>query len=191
MKLKRYIPIAILLLLGGQSNAQDEENKGHHVAISIPEVALVDLESNSGKNISLVVNPPEEAGEAVDMSQATDSSLWLNYSSVRGKPSEPNRSVYARITSGSVPSGLRLRVKTMAYAGAGDGKLGVPANNNGKVLNNNDRRVVKNIKTCYTGDGAGNGHQLIYSLEFRNNQYSQIDFEDSGVLSILYTITDN
>lgn len=171
--------------------AQDVGDGNSQVSINIPEVAILDLEASGGTSISLVVDVPDEAGSKIDLSGARDSSIWLNYSSVRGKPGEPNRSVYAKITSGAVPAGLRLRLKPLSYSGSGDGDLGVPANNNGKVLNNNDKRVIKNIKTCYTGDGVNNGHRLIYALEFRNNKYHQIDFEDSGSLTILYTISDN
>ncbi len=181
----------ILVFYGWSAMAQDENDANTLLSIDIPEVAILDLEASSGTNISLIVDVPDEAGTMIDLTAARDSSIWLNYSSVRGRPGEPNRSVYAKITSGSVPSGLRLRVKPLAYSGSGDGDLGVPAGNNGKVLNSNDRRIIKNIKTCYTGDGVNNGHQLVYLLEFRNNQYNRIDFDDSGSLSIMYTISDN
>ncbi len=189
--LKNVLVLIVLLLTSQELIAQDDAGGNSTVKITIPEVAIVDLESSTGKNISLTINAPQEAGLAVDMTEASDSSIWLNYSSVRSQSGEPNRSIYARITSGSVPSGLRLRVKAMDYSGSGDGGLGRPGNANGRVLNNSDKRVVKGIKTCYTGDGAGNGHQLIYTLEFRNNQYSRIDFSESGAVTVLYTISDN
>ncbi|MFT5724899.1 MAG: hypothetical protein ACI9JN_002022 [Bacteroidia bacterium] len=163
----------------------------NQVSIVVPEVAIMDIESNGGLNISLNIQAPTEAGLMIDLTAAVDSSLWLNYSSVRSTTSETNRSIYAKVVSGSVPTGLKLRVTARSYAGSGDGGLGLPAGANGKVLIATDRRIVRNIRTCYTGDGVGNGHRLVYALEFRNNQYNRLDFDDSGVVTVLYTITDN
>lgn len=182
----------VLCLFTQQSYAQNDLNDGNGtVAIEIPEVALVDLESSSGKNVSLVIDNPEEAGEGVNLASASDSSTWLNYSSIRSSTTDPNRSIYARIISGSVPNGLKLKVKPLGYYGSGDGALGAPVNGNGRVLNGNDRRLIKNIKSCYTGDGPGNGHQLIYFLELRNNGYKKLRFDVSNAVAVLYTISDN
>lgn len=189
---KLFLLLTIFTLANHTVFAQDDEAGNNTVAISIPEVAIMDIESNSGQSISLIVDAPSEAGLMIDLTAAVDSSLWLNYSSVRSQTSESDRSIYAKVVSGTVPSGLKLRVKAQPYTGSGDGKLGVPSNGtNGRVLINTDRRIVRSIKTCYTGDGPGNGHRLVYSLEFRNNQYNKIDFDDSNTVTVLYTITDN
>ncbi len=190
--IKLFVLCTFLCLSNFTVFAQDGEENNNTVAISIPEVAIMDIESNGSQSISLVVGAPSEAGLMIDLTAAADSSLWLNYSSVRSKTNESDRSIYAKVISGSVPSGLKLRVKAQPYTGSGDGNLGVPANGtSGRVLINTDRRIIRSIKTCYTGDGAGNGHRLDYSLEFRNNQYNKIDFDDSNTVTVLYTITDN
>ena len=189
--LKRVLPLLALLLPFGIAMAQDDEVGNNNVSIDIPEVAIMDIESEGSQSISLVVEAPTEAGNMIDLTAAVDSSLWLNYSSVRSQSVESSRAIYAKVISGSVPSGLKLRVKPQPYTGTGDGDLGFPSNGtNGRVLIATDRKIIRSIKTCYTGDGAGNGHKLIYSLEFRNNQYKNIDFDDSNTVTVLYTITD-
>ena len=91
-----------------------------------------------------------------------------------------------------MPSGLKLRVKPQPYTGSGDGDLGFISNGtNGRVLIATDGKIIRNIRTCFTGDGPGNGHRLVYALEYRNNQYKNIYFDDSNTVTVLYTITDN
>ncbi len=185
----KILILSFFLLTVLFAQAQEDETANGTVSIAIPEVAIMDIEGPGSQSISLVVEAPSEAGLMLDLTAAADSSLWLNYSSVRSQALEANRSIYARIVSGSVPSGLRMRVTAGAYTGSGDGTHGIATN--GKILNGNDRRIVRNIRTCYTGDGVGNGHRLVYTLEYRNNQYNRIDFDDSNTVSVLYTITDN
>lgn len=173
------------------ATAQDNQQDDQAVQIEVPEVALLDLESNNGTSITLSIEAPEEAGEPVNFDHAVDTSIWINYSSVIGSSTEPTRNVYAKITSGTVPSGLRLRVRASQDAGSGDGDLGVRTS--WQNLNGNDKRVIRDIGTCYTGDGAGKGHQLTYELSLRNgsNRYAQIDFDDATTLTVLYTISND
>lgn len=178
--------VLLAMLLPLALVGQGDDN--HNVQVSIPEVALVDIEGNSGTNITLNVEAPDEAGQAVDLSNAKDSSLWLNYSSVIGSQTEPRREVYAKISQGTVPSALRLRLFASTDAGNGDGFMGTPTAE--KSLTTNDKRIIKNIRTAYTGDGVGSGHRLHYSLKLRNNRYHRFDFDESTSLTVLYTITD-
>ena len=189
--LTRFTAVLVFLTLVSYVNAQDAEDANNTLSIDIPEVAIMDIESEGGQSISLIVEAPSEAGNMIDLTAAVDSSLWLNYSSVRSQAVESSRAIYAKVIGGSVPSGLKLRVKPQPYTGTGDGDLGLPSNGtNGRVLVATDRKIIRNIKTCYTGDGAGNGHRLIYSLEFRNNKYNKLDFDESNTVTVLYTITD-
>lgn len=181
----------LTLLMAGACFAQDDGDLNQSVDINVPEVALLDLESSSGTSITLSVEAPEEAGQPVDFSNAVDSSIWINYSSIRGSSTESNRHIYARIISGSVPDGMRLRVRASQDVGEGDGYMGVRTT--WKTLNNNDQRVIRNIRSCYTGNGPGKGHNLTYELSLRtgNNKYRLIDFDDATTLTILYTISND
>mgnify|MGYP000636578273 CR=1 FL=1 len=186
-RIKKHI--AILLLSSPLIAFAQNNNDNHSVQVSIPEVALVDIEGTSGTSITLSVEAPSEAGQPADLTNAKDSSLWLNYSSVIGSQTEPRREVYAKITQGTVPSALKLRVFASPDAGNGDGFMGTPTNE--KTLTTNDKRIIKNIRTSYTGNGVGSGHRLNYRLKLRNNKYHKFDFDESTTLTVLYTITDS
>lgn len=188
--MKRYfIALALIGVCFNLSKAQsDNFDDNHAVAILIPEVAILDVEG--GNNISLSVKPPTEAGDAVDFSEATDNSTWLNYSSVVGT-SETVRSVSARITKNSIPGGMILKVIASADAGNGDGTLGSSSGN--VTLTSTNQTVISGIGSCYTGDGLNNGHNLTYSLELdpTAGSYASINFDEDVNVTITYTISNN
>lgn len=173
------------------ATAQDDKDDDHTVQITIPEVAILDLEGASGTSVVLAVQAPTEAGLAVDFSNAKDSSVWINYTSIVGSVTEASRKVTAKITNGSVPGGMLLKVTAAADAGNGDGNLGASA---GQIsLSGADQDFITGIGSCYTGDGANNGHNLYYSLELdpTAGSYANIDFDDATTLTVLYTISNN
>ena len=141
--------------------AQSDNNTDEHgVAINIPEVALVDVEG-SNRTITLAPETPTEAGEFLDFSNATDNSLWLNYSSVVGAKTEASRKVSVAITNGSVPGGMELYVAAGSIS-SGKGQTGTAT---GRVkLSSTPSELVSGIGTCYTENGTEKGHQLTYSL---------------------------
>ncbi|MBO6517862.1 MAG: hypothetical protein JJ975_15055, partial [Bacteroidia bacterium] len=97
----------------------------------------------------------------------------------------------AKISNNSVPGGMLLKVTAQSDAGNGDGKMGTSA---GQItLTSSDQTVVNGIGSCYTGDGANNGHNLTYSLELdpTAGSYADIDFDEDVTLTITYTISNN
>ncbi len=190
--MKNFPAILLTLLFAAFSSqlfAQDNNTGSHNLAISIPEVALVDIEP-ANTTISLAPNAPTEAGNFLDFSNARDNSLWLNYSSVVGSKSDPSRKVSVAITNGEVPGGLELYVAA-AKAATGKGKLGSPV---GRVnLNTTATELISGIGSCYTDNGENFGHQLTYDLQLANdeNAVASIDFDESTTLTITYTLTDN
>ena len=188
MKRKLFALATLGVAFAINTQAQDGSDDAHTVSISIPEVAILDLEGST--KVSLSVEAPTEAGEAVDFSNATDNSVWINYSSIVGT-SETSRTVSAKISSNSVPDGMLLKVAASKDAGNGDGKIGTTA---GQItLTSTDQKVVSSIGSCYTGDGAKSGHNLTYSLELdsKKGSYEKIDFDQDVVLTITYTISNN
>lgn len=188
MKRKLFALATLGVVFAFNANAQDDADDLHTVAISIPEVAILDLEGTT--SISLAVEAPTEAGEAVDFSNATNNDIWLNYSSITGT-SEPTRTVAAKISNNSVPSGMLLKVTAGADASAGDGTMGTSA---GQVtLTSSDQTVISGIGSSYTGTGTSKGHQLTYALELdpTAGSYAQIDFDEDVTLTITYTISNN
>lgn len=187
--MKTYKKILVAALLGVVSvsaNAQDDNTDAHNIVVSIPEVALLDLEASAGTSIELGLDAPLEAGEMVSF-PSQDNSIWLNYSSIVGSTTEPSRNVTVQISSGSVPSGTFIEVEAAADAGNGDGTMGAPSS--ALTLSTAPQKIINNIGGSYSGTGVGNGHQLLHYLEITN--YSLLDFEDANTLTIVYTLTDD
>ena len=189
MKKFTIILAALFSVFSTSVFAQDDNDDEHDVNVKIPEVALVDVEG-ANRTITLAPEAPTEAGEFLDFSNATDNSLWLNYSSVVGSKTEPSRRVTVAITNGSVPDGMDLYVNA-GSASTGEGDHGKPS---GKIkLTGTASDLVTGIGSCYTETGTENGHQLTYALQLSGDAdaVSNIDFDDANTLTITYTLTDN
>lgn len=168
------------------SFAQGNGNgNAYGVNVNVPEVAILALRSNSSTSINLDLGAPDEAGLAA--TGASDSSVWMNYTFVKGKNSRPKVNVYAKISSGTVPSGLALKVTAKACTSHGNGNKG---GSTGQItLTNTDQMVVQNIKTSNTGNGANKGHCLVYNLDITD--YSSLQFTTSASdVEITYTMAD-
>lgn len=157
----------------------------HTIAATVPEVSLVAVVGSS--NVQLQLSKPLEAGQSIS-AITSNSSVWLNYSFIKGDVTRPKNNIYAKITNGQLPPGTSLSVNAKPYQGTGQGAFGEPS---GTVqLSNNASRVIENISSSYTGTGLGNGHQLVYQLSLVPNEYHLLDFESSQEVTILYTIAD-
>ena len=190
MKKLVVITMALIATFGMFSaNAQQITPKqyAHGVKLSIPEVALLDLETESDA-ITLTPTAPTEAGEAFDFSSATDESTWINYSSVVAATKA--RSVSVAITSGTVPEGLFLTVAASSEAGNGKGNVGSPVGDP-ITLTASAQTLINSVKSCWTGTGINNGHKLTYQLDLVDaDQYGSLANADTD-LTITYTISDD
>jgi len=183
---------AALIIFSANSYAQTDTNEAsHNLSLGIPKVALLDLESNSSLAISLNGTAPTEAGEAVAFN-ASNSDIWINYSSIIGSTTEPERTVSVKITNGNVPAGLELKVIAAADAGNGDGTMGTAAGT-ATLLTSSSSNIISGIGSAYTGDGANNGHKLTYTLSQSASagSYASLDFDKSDTLTITYTLSDD
>ena len=186
--------LALIVLMGVTTQtlfAQDTNVDAHDITISIPEVAILDIEPSASTAITLAPVAPTEAGDAIDFSTATNNALWLNYSSIIGSVTEPTRKVTVAITSGTVPGGMLLKLLAAADAGNGDGTVGAAAGQ--LTLSGTAQDLLTGIGSCYTNTPENNGHQLTYSLELDAavGSYANLDFDDATTLTITYTLSDN
>ncbi len=179
------------------ARGQDQSSDNHKVKFKIPEIALLDIESGGAdKTVTLAIEAPTQAGKNVNLSNAVNNSLWLNYTSIVNKNSsslDNTRKVTAKISEGSIPLGLDLKVQAGTASADGMGNKGSPVGS-GIVLNSSDQDIITGIGSCYTGNGNGKGHQLSYSLELKNNgnDFNLLDNNlDNTEITITYTITDN
>lgn len=188
MKRKLFTLAILGVAFAFSANAQDDQDDSHTVAITIPEVAILDLHATGGTGITLAVEAPTEAGLPVNFDNAKDSTVWMNYSSVVGSTTDPSRTVSAKVSAGTMPGGMLLKVTAAADASNGGGTVGSSA---GEItLSTSNQTVVSGIGTAYTGDGVSNGHNLYYSLELDGANYADIDFDEATTLTILYTISN-
>jgi hypothetical protein len=142
----------------------------------------MDIEPNNNL-IQLSITAPVEAGLAAQGN--TDNTKWLNYTCCL-KSSDADRFITVSIGSGIVPVGLRLSLTASSYSGSGAGTLGTSSGT--LTLSTTDQTLISGIRGAYTGNGTGNGHRLTYQLEITN--YSQLNFDNSTTIQIVYTIVD-
>jgi hypothetical protein len=184
--------------MASQPTGDDNNQASHRVGITIPTVALVDVEGANGEASSINLSPSVsglEAGEAVNFSSATDNSLWLNYTSIveggildsHGNNSN-TRSISARLSDGSLPGGVNLLL-TVGNISSGNGAKGHSAASD-KVLTTSAQDVVTGIGTCYTETGNNKGHQLTYKLNMDNGNYQALT-AGSYEVTVQYTISED
>ncbi|HFA52185.1 MAG TPA: hypothetical protein ENJ95_24470 [Bacteroidetes bacterium] len=182
----RKPPLLILLfLMTAHFAAAQVATDDHDCTLTIPEIALLDIEPNIS-TFTLSLDAPTEAGEPVTTSaSSSNNSKWLNYSSAIAFGAAA-RSVSVQVTNGMVPGGLNLMISASPNSGSGAGSLGIPV---GPVnVSNAAASLITGIGGAYTGDGSGNGHRLTYSLQITD--HGQLDFDESVLLEITFTITD-
>lgn len=151
-----------------------------NVGVSLPSIALLDIENNGSINLEL--SAPSEAGRPL-INNTSNNSAWLNFTSALGVGSSRNVSV--QIASG-IGSGYEIVLQPQAYSGIGAGQLGnrVPTVN----LSNIPQKIIDNIGGAFTGNGLSNGYNLRYSLAITN--YGALKKENTTFM-ITYTLTDN
>lgn len=147
------------------------------VSINFPQISLCDIEPNRN-SINLSLTTPVEAGLPLT-SSSVNNSKWLNYTcAVAGSSTNA-----ITVQSNSNISGLNLQVTASAYTGIGAGTNGI--SNGVQPISTTARSVVSGIRNCYTGNGAGNGHQLNYSLGIGNHSTLH---STSYSITIIYTM---
>ncbi len=180
----------VALALSTNLHAQDTNTDNHTITISVPEVALVDIEPAATKNITLGFTAPTEAGNPV-IANAANSTLWLNYSSIKSV-ADPTRNVSVRLNA--IIPGIDIHVTAAAATGAGGGTLGTPAAQ--LTLSAADQTIISGIGSAYTGNGANNGHNLTYALAPGSGPggvaaYADLQATATAVATVTYTISDN
>ncbi|GAB0156902.1 hypothetical protein CHRYSEOSP005_21690 [Chryseobacterium sp. Alg-005] len=178
------------LAFATQMNAQDSNTDNHTIGITIPEVALVDIEPAASKNITMGFTAPTEAGLPITLT-GTNNTLWLNYSSIKSV-TDATRTVSVKLNA--VIPGVDIKVTAAAATGSGAGTLGTPSAQ--LILSAADQTIISGIGSAYTGDGANNGHNLTYALAPGSGSgsiaaYADLQASTTAVATVTYTISDN
>lgn len=180
----------IAFAISANVSAQDTNTDNHTITISVPEVALVDIEPAATKNITLGFTAPTEAGNPI-LASTANTTLWLNYSSIKSV-ADPTRNVTVKLNA-LVP-GVDIHVTAAAATGAGGGTLGTPSAL--ITLSAADQTIISGIGSAYTGNGANNGHNLTYAIAAGSGPggvaaYADLQATATTVATVTYTISDN
>jgi len=166
--------------------AQNSED-AHTVLLIAPQVSSMQLTSESGSEIHLSASAPVDAGSSVVFDQAKDSSLWLNYSCIKGGVSGQVKNIFVRIAAGNLPEGVALKLQAGDVTQYGQGDLGAAMKE--IYLSTSNQRLVQDIASCYTGEGVGKGRLLQYSLLSIDN-YQNLSAVQNQFVTVSYTIAD-
>lgn len=184
MKKINILTVVFFMVVFGRAYAQDTRTDFHTVGITIPTIAIVDIEPALSKNITMAFTAPIEAGLPI-VAPTNNASLWLNYSYI---PTTAAKTANVSVKMDAVVPGLDVRVQAATATGTnGGGTLGTIAGN-AITLTAADQQIVSAIGASYTGDGAANGHNLTYSLNATN--YTGL-FASTPSVIVTYTISEN
>jgi len=167
--------------------SQDTNTSSHSLSIVFPEVALLDIESESGENISFILDGAAlDAGENVEFHQER-SSLWLNYTSLISTMGS-ERSISVKASNLPDIPGLIISLEAENYIGTGEGTYGIPTAT--IIPTEMEKQLITGIGSAYTGDGPSNGHRLKYYLDYSGSYADFSKEKGSQNITITYTITD-
>lgn len=190
-KLKLTVAMSLFAAaISGNLSAQDSNTDNHTITISVPDVALVDIEPAATKNITLGFTAPTEAGNPI-VPSAANNTLWLNYSTIKSD-TKPSRSVTVKLNA--IIPGIDVHVTAASATGAGGGAVGTAAGI--LTLSAADQTIISGIGSAYTGNGANNGHNLTYALVAGSGpggvaNYSDLMAKASTIATVTYTLVDN
>ncbi|MFZ5429421.1 MAG: hypothetical protein ACOZDD_04245 [Bacteroidota bacterium] len=174
--------IASLIFSVGMVVAQTSDTNvaSHSVSVTVPEVALIDVEG--GELVTFVLAAPTEAGEGFE-APASDNNLWLNMTSIveQGK----TRNITVQMNN-ALSTALSLKVTATGDAGNGNGSFGTAGNT---LIGTAASDLITGIGSGYTGNGANNGYNLTYELVINESNYADL-YAITQTVEVTYTLTD-
>ncbi len=169
-----------------KAQAQDSNTDSHTIEITIPTVALVDIEPVGFKNILMEFKAPTEAGLALE-SPDENTALWLNYSFI---PSATGKTASVSVAIDAVNPKFEVMVQAAGASGSSSGGT-LGSNASGVItLSPTGQNIVTGIGASYTGDGANSGHNLTYSLNTITGSYATLLATDNPEVTVTYTISE-
>ena len=179
--------IAVLGMSFGALAQADTKTDNHTITITIPEVALLDIElAGASKNISTTFTAPTEAGLPITGPTTGLNTLWLNYSSiVESAGADMSRTVTVSATSLVPGTVLNVSAGTPVVAGGSGGTVSAITAITGAPQN-----IITGVGSVYTGDGVGAGSNITYTLTAPPAFYGSL-IAGATPVTVTYTLTDN
>lgn len=152
------------------------------ITLGITEVSLI---KTSADIINLQLNQ-QDAGLSVQTS-VSDSTARLLMSSVIS--SSLTRTLSAKITAGTVPSGTHLELSALQPNSNFAGETGTFISPT--TLDGTDRPIITNIASCYSGKGAADGYPLkfSYALDVNPATYGTLRATTGVQVVVTFTLT--
>jgi hypothetical protein len=152
------------------------------VTLGVTEVSLLKASENP---INLQLNQ-QEAGMSIESSKS-DSTARMLISSVISTSSP--RTMTARITGGSVPTGTRLDLVALQPNTNFVGGYGIFSAQ--ITLDETDKPVLTDIASCYSGTGVEDGYPLkfTYALDVNPATYSAIRASSGTQVVVTFTLS--
>ena len=181
----KHIILATLVFISSLPLFAQWNSQSLNVRFSIPEVAMVDLESDASF-VEFEIEASSEPGGEPTIRKRTNNNIWINYTSAI-RQSGNKRSINVEISEGFAPAGTAFYIEASQASAFGSVNQGISA---GKVqVQKNPRPIITDIGSCYTGDGVNNGHELRYYFEITD--FNKLQSAVTQVFTVMYTITDN
>ncbi len=187
MKLQKLFFAAVIVLSANAAFSQDSETDSHTVLISIPQIAILDLETTGSLDFTLGADTTREAGSPISFTGAVNSDTWINYTSLVSGTS--TNKVMVSLDA-AVPTGLELTLLVAADAAGGAGLVGTPTSGIAVPLTTTALDIITGIGSAYTGNLERKGHQLTYQLGYADDDatnFTNLVIADTDLV-ITYTI---
>jgi len=180
-------------------SAQDSGVETQAIGVIIDAHALVDVVDDE-ITFDFSADDPSEAGSPFVLGTNKNQNTHLNYSLMLSNGGLADGTISVRITD--LNEGMHMTLLADGTPAASldqttHGTLGtVTANFDATqgaspvILSSTDQVLIENIGSSYTGNGTGNGYQLLYTAHI--NDYSKLDADNGAqdMGTITYTIAE-
>lgn len=186
---KIALALGVLFLMSNELFAQgDDRDDSHIITVTIPKVALLDLEATLTKDFSAPFTHNGEAGNPI-VAPSNNATIWLNYSSIL-KPTSPTLGRNISVIASATVPGVTIRVVASAASTNGKGTLGIPSGV--LTLSATAQDIITGVGSAYTVTGVNNGHLLTYSFLAEDGNYAALRSGVTGTpITVTYTLADN
>jgi hypothetical protein len=151
------------------------------LSVSLPNINYIAIAPD---NFTINLDGISLIQAGAQLTFTSNNTKWINFTSAISSNSLPTRRITAQITSGSIPSGMTLKLTISAVSGMYSGIIGT--NSSSINLSNIQQVIISGIGGSYTGQGSSNGYNLRFELVI--SDYSQLRAGNTS-LGITFTIT--
>ena len=181
-------------------HAQDSGIETQAMGIQINAHALVDVVSDDIV-FDFTADGPTEAGDGLVLGSNRNKTTFLNYSLMQSHSGADDGTISVKIAGLQPGLTMSLLIDNAAVGGLSAAQYGVLGQvtppfdatnpvNAPVALTATDQVIIDNIGSSYTGEGAGSGYEMRYSLAITNYALLDADNGNQDLGTITYTIAE-